>query len=285
MSDYFDWKRSTVAKTSFPHYERWVKRYEAFRTGPHSLKQVSAFKDQLIEDGYAPRNIQYGLSIVRDYLSYRVVAEGLDFPIKLFRIKQERSVSHVPISRQDYQKMLKLLPQNEPMTLQRRLMLSLLWDTGMRVGELVSLRVSDLSDRHATIENEKNHRSRLIAWTHSTDLLLKRYLPLREALPHPIRIKNGKRFREDYLFVSFRYRPTRQLTTRQVQRIIRDLRREAGLTESYSPHSFRHGFVHRRLEEGKPITTVAQMLGHSTAMNVMNYAKLTGKEIQEAWGL
>jgi len=171
--------------------------------------------------------------------------------------------------------MIATLPVNEPLGLQRRIMLSMLWETGMRGGELLNLKISDLKPRGAIIENEKNHRSRMVSWSESTEKLLRFYLPLREKL----------HAEDDYLFVSFSWKPCKKLTTRTLERIIEDLRKKLGFKEPIRPHSFRHGFVHRQLKDGKAITTVAQMLGHSSSLNVMNYAQLTSNEIQEAWGL
>lgn len=280
MEKYVKWKQSTIQASSIPHYIRWIERFQAFtkKNGDFDLQDTAQFKEFLLEVGYSPRNIQYGLSIIRDYLNYLIAVEALNFPMHLFRIKQERSKSHYPVTKEDYTKMLAQLPPNEPLTLQRRLMLSMLWDTGMRGGELLSLEITNLKTRSSIINNEKNKRQRLVSWSTETEKLLQHYLHLRNNL-----ITNEK-----WLFVSFRWkteRKTRKFTTRQLERIVEDIRKGAGIKDPVRPHSFRHGFVHRKLEEGKPITTVAQMLGHSTTMNVLTYAQLSSKEIHKAWGL
>ncbi len=143
----------------------------------------------------------------------------------------------------------------------------------MRVGELTRLKISDLKKNGAIIENEKNHRSRRIGWSNKTEELIKFYLPLRKEMVT----------KEDFLFVSFHWKPSRKLTTRQIERIIEGLRKKAELKNEIRPHSFRHGFVHRQLEKKTPITTIAQMLGHSSTMNVLTYAQLNSSEIKEAW--
>lgn len=278
MLDYFTWKRSNVAASSYKNYEHWVKRFIEFHPDIEhiGLDDIARFKDFLQAKGYSPKNIQYGLSIVRDYIGFQVNAYGLDFPLKLFRIKVERSNSHHPLTIEEYRTMIHNTPATSPQGVQRRLMLQMLWDTGMRGGELLRLRISDLRKlKHALIENEKNYRSRLVAWSEDTTFLLSIYLLIREEIESS----------EDYLFVSlFRKNPAKmQLTMRGLQIIVKDASK--GLEEKISPHSFRHAFVHRKLDEGKPITTVAQMLGHSTSLNVMTYSQRSGPEMQEAWGI
>lgn len=278
MQDYLEWKRSTTKNpATVKQYAMWVRRYLTFLNDePITLESVGKFRKFLADPeglNYSPKNIQYGTQLVRDYLAYQVTVNGLDFPLRLLKIPQERSNSHPAITKDEFDRMVAFLPKNEPITLQRRLMLTLLYETGMRVGELTRLKISDLKKNGAIIENEKNHRSRRIGWSDETEVLLKFYLPLRRNLMA----------KEDYLFVSFKWKPSRKLTTRQIERIIEELRKKAQLKNPIRPHSFRHGFVHRQLEKRTPITTIAQMLGHTTTMNVMNYAQLNSKEIQDAW--
>lgn len=276
MHTYIEWKKSTIQATSVPHYIRWVKKFHDYtkKYKGFTLEDTSQFK-LFCSEHYNPKNVQYGMSIIRDYINYLISIEKLDFPIHLFRVKQERSNSHYAVTELEYRAMLGVLQRNNPMSLQRKLMLMLLHDTGMRGGELLRLKLSDLKPRQAVIHNEKNKRSRLIGWTQETEDLLQFYLPLRENMST----------KEDWVFVSFKWKPTRVLTTRQLERIVFEVKNKAGIEAAVRPHSFRHGFVHRKLDEGKPVTTVSQMLGHSTAMNVINYAQLSGREIKDAWGI
>lgn len=277
MHNYIQWKKSNVEPVTVKYYTRWVSLFISFcdKENGFTLEDTSRFKLFLEEARYSPKNIQYGLSIIRDFLNYKIAVEGLDFPLALFRVKTERSKSHYAVTEEEYKAMISVLPHSEPMSLQRRVMIMMLHDTGMRGGELLRLRISDLKERHAYIDNEKNKRRRLISWSKETDKYLQKYLGLRENLLTT----------EDWVFVSLARTRDRKMTTRQLERIMLDSREAAGLTAIIRPHSFRHGFVHRQLSDGKPITTVAQMLGHSSTMNVINYAQLSSKEIRDAWGL
>lgn len=276
MLDYFTWKRSNVAPSSYPNYERWVKKFIKFHgdTSTVTLEDIARFKSHLEAYGYSPKNVQYGLSIVRDYLHYQVEVHGLSFPLKLFRIKNERSDSHHPITREEFSHMLGKVPAYTEQNIQRRLMILMLWDTGMRGGELLRLRVSDIQDlKYAYIDNEKNYKRRLVAWNDETAHVLSMYLAIRSEILSA----------EDWLFIPLKRERKDKISMRNLQLIIKEL--SEGLEATISPHSFRHGFVHRMLDEGKPITTVAQMLGHSTSLNVMTYSQRSGPEMREAWGI
>lgn len=281
MEQYLQWKQSHVQQRTLSHYRRWIIKFEKFlKYSGKDIKQVdivdvSMFKEYLEDQEYAPKNIEFGLHIIRGYLSYLNTMKVIDIPVSLIKIKLQRSKSHYAITRKDFATIMLELKDDEPLTLQRKLMLMMLWDTGMRVGELLSIKITDLEKRHTIIHNEKNTRKRLVSWSEDTEKLLQKYLPLRKELPSSC----------DALFVSFQYRPCRALTTRTVERIVKDLREKAKLKNEVRPHSFRHGFVHRQLEKRTPITTIAQMLGHSSTSNVLNYSQLADYEIHGAWGL
>ncbi len=273
--DYYIWKRSTVSPSSYPNYERWVKKFVNFHPNLKEidLKDIARFKAYLQGKGYSPKNVQYGLSIIRDFLGYQVEVGELDFPLKLFRIKVERSNSHHTITSEEFRHMLNKVPATSPRNLQLRLMLMMLWDTGMRGGEMLRLRVSDLRDlKFAQIENEKNYKSRLVAWSPDTTHLLSMYLAVRQEIPTS----------EDWLFICFRTKG-QKMSMRALQLMVKEASK--GLEAKISPHSFRHGFVHRKLDEGHPITTVAQMVGHSTSLNIMTYSQRSGPEMRDAWGI
>lgn len=279
MQDYLEWKRSTTkSPATAPTYERWVRRYVKFlKGGDITLESFGRFRTFLRHEcHYSPKNIQFGSYLIRDYISYQVTVHNLEFPLKLLKISQERSKSHDAITREDFDKMMVFVPKNEAKTIQKRLMLTMLWETGMRVGELLRLKISELEQNGAIIHNEKNHRSRRIGWSQETEDLLKFYLPLRKNMRPP---KDDA----DYLFVSLIWKPSRRFTSRHLERVVEDLRNKAQLKNKIRPHSFRHGFVHRQLEKRTPITTIAQMLGHSSTMNVLTYAQLNSKEIIDAW--
>lgn len=277
MSGYLQWKKSYLTPGAYINYERWNLRFRKFlKKNPSEirLEDVWKFKQYLTDRGYSPKNIQFGLTLTKDYIGYLATVESLDFPISLFKIKVERANSHYAITKEEYDKILLQLTEGDIQTVQRRLMIQILWETGMRVGELLNLKYTFLSGGETIIHNEKNTRSRMIAWSQETEHLLQGYIKVRK------KVKSV----DDSLFVGFGFKKkAKKMTSRHVQRIIYELRIVAKLPNKISPHSFRHGFVHRQLDKGRPITTVAQMLGHSTTMNVMTYHQLSGLEVRKAW--
>src|SRR5690242_6022108 len=127
----------------------------------------------------------------------------------------------------------------------------LLHDTGMRVVELVSLQIEQIeSDASVAIQSEKTVERRRVFWNLDTDEVLHALIIQR--------VNHGDG--SEWLFTSSRaVRGNQPLTTRSVQRIIERTARSAEIRRHLSPHSFRHGFIHRLAALSVPDAIIAQL--------------------------
>ena len=151
------------------------------------------------------------------------------------------------------------------------LIVRILGDTGLRVGELVALRISDIrqESRQYTLRvRGKGDRERLVPITPELHRRLTRY----------IATKRRANSASDRVFLSRRkvqdqYEP---LTEAGIQQLIRDLGQRAGIERRVHPHLFRHSAATFLLQQGMNPLLVAQILGHSSlAMIQKVYAHLT----------
>jgi integrase/recombinase XerD len=160
-----------------------------------------------------------------------------------------------------------------------KLIVRVLADTGIRVGELVRLRLQDLVDRDRRFFPKvrgKGDRERLV--------------PLAPRLYNRLRRHIGQRPQDidsDRLFLSLRrdYRTSayEPLTESGVQQMIRDLGERAGIVRRIHPHLFRHSAATRMLRRGMNPLLVANVLGHaSLAMIQSTYAHLTATDAHAA---
>lgn len=152
--------------------------------------------------------------------------------------------------------------------LTRKLIFNLLWDTGMRIGELLSLNIADIDrDRNYTfILTEKSKRVRIAVWTEATHELLLTFLGVRLSLNQ-----------RPELFQSPRgVGPTMRLTSRSVQRWCRKLSYELGFP--INPHAFRHGKMHHIISSGGDRHHVQAIAGHSSIVSSEVYTRLNEHE-------
>lgn len=274
--DYFTWKASYTRNVKTAKaYKVWIDRFLEY-TGKDpqevTLEDVTWFRDSM-KKKYAPANIQYGMSIIHDYLKFQM-AHGLVFPIALFKVKRERANSHYVLREAEYQKMVTSLLPNSQRAVRDLVMMRVLWETGVRVGELTRMKMDDLVKQGCQIHNEKNTYRRNVYWSKETDELMRFYLSLRGRLQRKCRD----------VFVASEEGDD-GISSRQVERIIKHIVGKNNLNKRICPHSFRHAFVHRQILRGISEPVVANMVGHASTNTIMTYSKLSSRELSAAWGM
>ncbi len=152
------------------------------------------------------------------------------------------------------------------------ILMRLLEETGMRIGEALNLTTKTLDLKGLTIEikRSKNKKGRTTFFTPDLAKELKKYLGLREQL-----IRN-KGITTTDLFIN---KDGKQLHKRTIQERIAYYGKIAGITDTRcSPHTFRHYFAKRFLLQGGDVFTLSQILGHSTLEMTYLYARLFSKD-------
>jgi integrase/recombinase XerD len=144
-----------------------------------------------------------------------------------------------------------------------RLMMSMLYSSGIRVSELVGIKVSDLDlENKRGVVHGKGNKSRQIF--------------LSEKLCQGIKLFLEKNPNTNFLFTS----KEEALSTRNIQKIIKKAKEKAGITKKVTPHTLRHSFATHLLEAGVDIRKIQVLLGHSRIDTTQIYTRVSGKELE-----
>ena len=156
----------------------------------------------------------------------------------------------------EIEQLINAIDLSAPEGMRNKAMLEVLYGCGLRVSELVGLKVSNLFLDVEFIKVEgKGNKERLVPIGSQANKLLRIYL--NEVRTHQ-KIKPGQ---EDFVFLNRRGAP---LTRVMVFIIIRDLATKIGLKKKISPHTFRHSFASHLVEGGADLRAVQDMLGHES---------------------
>ncbi|PRD56543.1 site-specific tyrosine recombinase XerD [Sphingobacterium gobiense] len=156
--------------------------------------------------------------------------------------------------------------------MRNKTILEVLYGCGLRVSELVTLKVSNLYLDVEFVKVEgKGSKERLIPIGHHAIKYLKIYLE--EVRPH-VPVQMGH---EDVVFLN---RRGKQLTRVMVFLIIKDLAKKIGLTKPISPHTFRHSFASHLVEGGADLRAVQDMLGHESITTTEIYTHIDKDYLQ-----
>ena len=150
-------------------------------------------------------------------------------------------------------------------------MLETLYSCGLRVSELVTLRISDLFFKDGFIRViGKGDKQRLVPVSSTAVRLIEYYLDQRASLP-------VDEHHADTLFLNNK---GKGLTRVMVFHIIRECAKAAGITKKISPHTFRHSFATHLLAGGASIRQVQEMLGHESILTTEIYTHLDRESLR-----
>jgi len=148
---------------------------------------------------------------------------------------------------------------SEFLRLRNKVILALLYSSGLRVSELVMLHTDNIDLRDRTIRiRGKGEKDRIVLFDEETKELLEKYL-----------LERGEQ--SDYLFVN---RSGNHLTPRYIQMMIKDYANAAGIKKRVTPHILRHSFATHLLKNGVDIRAIQQLLGHSNLSTTQIYTSV-----------
>lgn len=154
-----------------------------------------------------------------------------------------------------------------------RAMLETLYGCGLRVSELISLKISDLFFEEGFVKiTGKGNKQRFVPIGDLTQKYIEIY---RNTVRNHLTIKKGC---EDTLFLN---RRGNQLTRAMIFTIIKDLAVKTELNKSISPHTLRHSFATHLLENGADLRSIQLMLGHESITTTEIYVHLDRKYLTE----
>ncbi len=153
------------------------------------------------------------------------------------------------------------------------LILEMLYATGVRVSELVGIKLEDISLSNKMIRIlGKGNKMRIVYFNDITFKRLKYYL---ENGRTTMNVKNSS-----YLFLN---RRGEKLTTRRVEQILEEIIEKTSITKHISPHMIRHSFATHLLNEGCDLLSVQQLLGHESLSATSVYTHITNDRIKEVY--
>lgn len=236
-------------------------------------KAVRAWMMHLMESGVGGRSVNRKLSALRAYYRFaRTVGAVEKDPTAL--IEPPKTPKRLPefVGEEQMRQLLDGMPWPEGFIgLRDRVMMELLYGTGMRLAELVGLTPKDVDLRRATVRVlGKRNKERIIPLAGPLVDLLRKYVAARQ----DIDVGPG-----DYLLVRM---DGNQLPRRSVQSLVAHYLSAVTTQQKKSPHVLRHTFATHLLEHGADLNAVKELLGHASLAATQVYTHNTVERLKQA---
>lgn len=233
---------------------------------------VKAWLIHLDEKKNKSTTVSRKISSLRGFYKYLINNKVIDSnPFSLVSLpKKER---HLPrfFYYNELEEMFQVPKLNTALGQRDRLLLEMLYATGVRVSELVNIKVSDINGEEIRVLG-KGNKERIVEFGDYAESILELYL--KEGYKH-LNIKKS-----EYLFLNNR---GGKLTTRGVRYILDNIINKTTIDKKISPHMLRHTFATHLLNEGCDLLTVQELLGHESLTATSIYTHITNDRLKEVY--
>ncbi len=271
----------SLSENSIESYIRDVNKLAIFskenNIQPSEVSQLHLinFLSYLKEENISARSQARITSGIRTFFKY-LILEGYIQQNPTELIETPRIAMKLPdtISVQEIDSIIDAIDLSKPFGERNRAMLETLYSCGLRVSELISLKLSNVNIREEYLKIiGKGDKERLAPISQRAIKYLNIYI-------NDIRVHQDiQKGYEDILFLNNR---GKQLTRVMIFTIIKSLVKKAGIKKTVSPHTFRHSFATHLIEGGANLRAVQEMLGHESITTTEIYTHLDREYLRSA---
>lgn len=239
-----------------------------------TLEQLHTFAASLHEYGITPRSQARVLSGVRSFFRF-LVLDGVVESDPTELLEWPSLPDHLPVvlTLEEIDRIEDSIDLSKAEGARNRAIIEVLFSCGLRVSELVNMKLSDLylEDRVLLVRG-KGNKERLVPVSNKAIADLKRWFFDRNLM----KIKPGE---DDYVFLN---RRGAHLTRTMILIMVKRQAEEAGIKKTISPHTFRHSFATALLQGGADLRSIQAMLGHEKIDTTLVYTHISNEQLRKA---
>ena len=235
---------------------------------------IRNFITYLYQLGYTNKTISRHISSLRSFFKY-LKNNSIIKNNPIILISNPKLDKKLPkyLNFNEIERLLNAYDKNNYIGLRNSLILEMLYSTGIRVGEIINIKLSDLSliDKSLRICG-KGNKVRIVYFGSICLEQIKLYL---KDSYNKLNINNL-----DYLFLS---KTGKKISDREIRKIVDDAAVIANIDMKISPHVLRHTFATHMLNEGSDLRSVQELLGHENLSTTQIYTHLTNEKIRNIY--
>lgn len=235
--------------------------------------------DKTVLEDFIASEQQRGLSVksqarlissLKSFYEFLVIEKLCEnSPAELLEQPKPRRALPVVLSVREVTDIIDSVDLSQPEGPRNRAILEVLYSCGLRVSELINLRLSDIFINDGFVRvTGKGDKQRLVPLGEPASESILNYLEIRSLMP--IAVKHA-----DFLFLN---RRGHKLTREMIFHIVRKQTLSAGIEKEVSPHTFRHSFATHMVENGADLRVVQEMLGHSSILTTEIYMHVNSEK-------
>ena len=265
----------TSYRNDLDQFVKYLKSQNFDKFSEVTRQDITAYLQEETAQKKANSSIVRSVTSLRRFFSYLIHEKKITTdPMSLIDTpKQEKHLPEV-LSRHEVEQLLETPNVGEPLGLRDRAILELMYATGLRVSEVINLKLADLHLPVGLLKTiGKGQKERIVPIGDTAAYWINEYLE------HG-RTKLLKEKRSDFLFLNFH---GNQLTRQGIWKNLKIQVQKAGITKNITPHTLRHSFATHILENGADLRIVQELLGHADISTTQIYTHLSKRRLSEIY--
>lgn len=279
--EYLEYEKGYSKKTIINYekdlelFNNYLKQEKITKIESINHNTIRKYLTDLHDKNYKSKTIARKISTLRSFFKYNLKNKTIKTnPMTLIsNPKQEKTLPKY-LKYEDLEKMINSIDTSSKEGIQNKLIIELLYSTGIRVSELVNIKLKDIKikENQITILG-KGNKERIVLFGKTAKTVLEQY------------IKEYKEYYQgniinEYLLINKKGKP---LTTNKIELIVKKITRECSLKHNISPHTLRHTFATHMLENGADLKTVQELLGHENLKTTAIYTHVTNERLKHVF--
>ncbi|MDE7018485.1 MAG: site-specific tyrosine recombinase XerD [Lachnospiraceae bacterium] len=261
-------------KRDLEKWQHFMEQKEIHRILEVTEEAMASYIQYLEESRFAAATVSRSVASLKAFYHF-LMQEGIiseDISEKLKAPKIEKKIPEI-MSPEEVVRLLEQPGGDSPKEIRDKAMLELLYATGIRVTELITLKVTDVNMQMNFLICRDASKERVIPFGGAAKSALDKYLGnIRESM-----IEDKK---SDILFANCSGQP---MSRQGFWKLIKYYARKADIKADITPHTLRHSFAAHLVENGADLRSVQEMLGHSDISTTQVYAHLNHNRIREVY--
>ncbi len=260
-------------------FSNWLKKEKMAKDIVHIRARVASnYKVALRNQKLSVSSINRKISSLTSFYTY-LVKEGYvneNFFIEVESLKKEKRLPHV-LKEDELNYLFNSIDRSTALGNRNYCLLEVMYGTGVRVSELCSIEISDLSFSNSTIKiRGKGNKDRIVIMFDNLKEDLKNYIN-NDRL---VLIRKSTKIDNRTLFLN---KNGTSLTDRGVRLILNDIIKKCGETYHISPHMLRHSFATSMLDHGADLRSVQELLGHESLSTTQIYTHVSIEQMKKEY--
>lgn len=273
-----------LAKNTIESYQRDLKNYSLYLA---NVEEISTFNEvtrvnivqflgHLKDQGKSSKTVARHVASIRSFHQFllREKSTDQDPTVHIETPKTERNLPRI-LSIEEVEALLEAPEESTPLGMRDKAMLELLYATGIRVSELISLKMEDV---HLTMGFVrcigKGNKERIIPIGKTAMTVLEKYLENAR-----LKLRSDKH-KDEHLFLNHH---GKGLTRQGFWKNLKALAKKANIEKDLTPHTLRHSFATHLLENGADLRAVQEMLGHADISTTQIYTHVTKTRLKDVY--